>query len=130
MSEVKTGLKGATVLLNALQQEGVDVIFGYPGGVLLPLYDALLDSPIRHVLGRHEQGVVFAADGYSRVSGKVGVCLVTSGPGATNAVTGIANAYSDSIPLVVMTGQVPTGSIGSDSFQEVESPCRLLSILI
>jgi len=120
MSEVKTGLKGATVLLNALQQEGVDVIFGYPGGVLLPLYDALLDSPIRHVLGRHEQGVVFAADGYSRVSGKVGVCLVTSGPGATNAVTGIANAYSDSIPLVVMTGQVPTGSIGSDSFQEVD----------
>ncbi|GAB6151870.1 biosynthetic-type acetolactate synthase large subunit [Desulfosporosinus burensis] len=120
MSEVKTGLKGATILLNALQQEGVDVIFGYPGGVLLPLYDALLDSPIRHVLARHEQGVVYAADGYSRVSGKVGVCLATSGPGATNVVTGIANAYSDSIPLVVLTGQVSTSSIGSDSFQEVD----------
>ncbi|MDO0825446.1 biosynthetic-type acetolactate synthase large subunit [Desulfosporosinus nitroreducens] len=120
MSEEKTGIKGATILLNALQQEGVDVIFGYPGGVLLPLYDALLDSPIRHVLGRHEQGVVFAADGYSRVTGKVGVCLGTSGPGATNLVTGIANAFLDSIPLVVLTGQVSTGSIGSDSFQEVD----------
>ena len=120
MSEEKTGLKGATVLLNALHQEGVDVIFGYPGGVLLPLYDCLADSPIRHVLARHEQGVVFAADGYSRVSGKVGVCLATSGPGATNVVTGIANAYSDSIPLVVLTGQVSTSSIGSDSFQEVD----------
>ena len=120
MSEEKTGLKGATVLLNALHQEGVDIIFGYPGGVLLPLYDCLVDSPIRHVLARHEQGVVFAADGYSRVSGKVGVCLATSGPGATNVVTGIANAYSDSIPLVVLTGQVSTSSIGSDSFQEVD----------
>ncbi|KJR46818.1 Acetolactate synthase large subunit [Desulfosporosinus sp. I2] len=120
MSEEKTGLKGATVLLNALHQEGVDVIFGYPGGVLLPLYDCLVDSPIRHVLARHEQGVVYAADGYARVSGKVGVCLATSGPGATNVVTGIANAYSDSIPLVVLTGQVSTSSIGSDSFQEVD----------
>lgn len=120
MSEEKTGRKGATILLNALEQEGVDVIFGYPGGVLLPLYDALLDSPIRHVLGRHEQGVVFAADGYSRVTGKVGVCLGTSGPGATNLVTGIANAFFDSIPLVVLTGQVSTDSIGSDSFQEVD----------
>lgn len=120
MSEEKTGLQGANILLNALQQEGVDVIFGYPGGVLLPLYDVLLDSPIRHVLGRHEQGVVYAADGYSRVTGKVGVCLGTSGPGATNLVTGIANAYSDSIPLVVLTGQVSTSSIGSDSFQEVD----------
>ncbi|AFQ44704.1 biosynthetic-type acetolactate synthase large subunit [Desulfosporosinus meridiei] len=118
--EEKTGLLGAHILLNALQQEGVDVIFGYPGGVLLPLYDALLDSPIRHVLGRHEQGVVFAADGYSRVTGKVGVCLGTSGPGATNLVTGIANAFLDSIPMVVLTGQVPTSSIGSDSFQEVD----------
>lgn len=120
MSEVKTGLRGATVLLNALYQEGADVIFGYPGGVLLPLYDALLDSPIRHVLTRHEQGAVFAADGYARVSGKVGVCLATSGPGATNLVTGIANAYADSIPLVVLTGQVPTGLLGTDSFQEVD----------
>ena len=120
MSEEQTGLKGATVLLNALQQEGVDVLFGYPGGAVLPLYDALLYSPIRHVLARHEQGVVFAADGYARVSGKVGVCLATSGPGATNLVTGIANAYMDSIPLVVLTGQVPTSSLGTDSFQEVD----------
>ncbi|AET69028.1 acetolactate synthase, large subunit, biosynthetic type [Desulfosporosinus orientis DSM 765] len=120
MSEEKTGLVGATILLNALQEEGVDVIFGYPGGVLLPLYNALLDSSIRHILTRHEQGAVFAADGYSRVTGKVGVCLGTSGPGATNLVTGIANAFLDSIPLVVLTGQVPTGSIGSDSFQEVD----------
>jgi acetolactate synthase-1/2/3 large subunit len=120
MSEEKTGLKGATLLLKAMQQEGVDVIFGYPGGVLLPLYDALLDSPIRHVLTRHEQGAAFAADGYARVSGKVGVCLATSGPGATNVVTGIANSYADSIPLVVLTGQVNTTSLGSDSFQEVD----------
>lgn len=120
MSDEKTGLKGATVLLNALHQEGVDVIFGYPGGAVLPLYDALLESPIRHVLTRHEQGAVYAADGYSRISGKVGVCLATSGPGATNLVTGIANAYSDSIPLVVLTGQVSTSSLGSDSFQEVD----------
>ncbi|WP_088187211.1 biosynthetic-type acetolactate synthase large subunit [Desulfosporosinus sp. FKA] len=120
MSEEKKGLSGAKLLLDALREEGVDIIFGYPGGVLLPLYDAMLDSPIRHVLGRHEQGVVFAADGYARVSGKVGVCLATSGPGATNLVTGITNAYSDSIPLVVLTGQVPTSSLGSDSFQEVD----------
>ncbi|WP_407308503.1 biosynthetic-type acetolactate synthase large subunit [Desulfosporosinus sp. SB140] len=120
MTEEKKGLTGATILLNALQEEGVEIIFGYPGGVLLPLYDAMLDSPIRHVLGRHEQGVVFAADGYARVSGKVGVCLATSGPGATNLVTGITNAFSDSIPLVVLTGQVPTSSLGSDSFQEVD----------
>jgi len=120
LSEEKAGLRGADVLLNALQSEGVDVLFGYPGGVLLPLYDALLDSPIRHVLSRHEQGAVFAADGYARVSGKVGVCLATSGPGATNIVTGVANAYMDSIPLVVMTGQVSTSSLGTDSFQEVD----------
>lgn len=120
MGEVKTGLRGASVLLNALYQEGTDVIFGYPGGVLLPFYDALLDSPIRHVLTRHEQGAIFAADGYARVSGKVGVCLGTSGPGATNLVTGIANAYADSVPLVVLTGQVPTTLLGADSFQEVD----------
>jgi len=120
LSEERTGLNGANVLLEALQQEGVDLLFGYPGGVLLPLYDALLGSPIRHVLTRHEQGAVFAADGYARVSGKVGVCLATSGPGATNLVTGIANAYADSIPLVLLTGQVSTSSLGSDSFQEVD----------
>ncbi len=113
-------LKGATILLEALEKEGVDLIFGYPGGVLLPLYDALLDSPIRHILARHEQGVVHAADGYARVTGRVGVCLATSGPGATNLVTGIANAYMDSIPLVVLTGQVVTTLLGTDSFQEAD----------
>jgi len=120
MSEEITQINGATVLLNALHHEGVDVLFGYPGGAVLPLYDALLDSPIRHVLTRHEQGAVYAADGYARVSGKVGVCVATSGPGATNLVTGIANAYADSIPLVLLTGQVSTSSLGSDSFQEVD----------
>ena len=120
MSKEKKGLRGASVLLDALNQEGVEVIFGYPGAVLLSLYDAFLDSPIRHVLTRHEQGAVFAADGYARVSGKVGVCLATSGPGATNLVTGIANAYADSIPLVILTGQVPTSLLGADSFQEVD----------
>jgi acetolactate synthase-1/2/3 large subunit len=120
MSEGKKELTGATILLEALEKEGVDLIFGYPGGVLLPLYDALLDSPVRHILARHEQGVVHAADGYARVSGKVGVCLATSGPGATNLVTGIANAYMDSIPLVVLTGQVVTGLLGTDSFQEAD----------
>jgi len=113
-------LKGATILLEALEKEGVDLIFGYPGGVLLPLYDALLDRPIRHILARHEQGVVHAADGYARVTGRVGVCLATSGPGATNLVTGIANAYMDSIPLVVLTGQVVTTLLGTDSFQEAD----------
>ena len=120
MNAGKKGLKGATILLEALEKEGVDLIFGYPGGVLLPLYDALLDSPIRHILARHEQGVVHAADGYARVTGKVGVCLATSGPGATNLVTGIANAYMDSIPLVVLTGQVVTTLLGTDSFQEAD----------
>ena len=120
MNAEKKGLKGATILLEALEKEGVDLIFGYPGGVLLPLYDALLDSPIRHILPRHEQGGVHAADGYARVTGKVGVCLATSGPGATNLVTGIANAYMDSIPLVVLTGQVVTSLLGTDSFQEAD----------
>ena len=120
MNEGKKELTGAAILLEALQKEGVDLIFGYPGGVLLPLYDALLDSPIRHILARHEQGVVHAADGYARVTGKVGVCLATSGPGATNLVTGITNAYMDSIPLVVLTGQVVTSLLGTDSFQEAD----------
>ena len=120
MDAENKGLKGATILLESLQKEGVDVIFGYPGGVLLPLYDCLLDSPIRHILVRHEQGGVHAADGYARVTGKVGVCLATSGPGATNLVTGIANAYMDSIPLVVLTGQVVTALLGTDSFQEAD----------
>ncbi|MDR3539548.1 MAG: biosynthetic-type acetolactate synthase large subunit [Desulfosporosinus sp.] len=120
MNEGEKRLNGATILLEALEKEGVDLIFGYPGGVLLPLYDALLGSSIRHILARHEQGVVHAADGYARVTGKVGVCLATSGPGATNLVTGIANAYMDSIPLVVLTGQVVTSLLGTDSFQEAD----------
>ncbi|MHB1653976.1 MAG: biosynthetic-type acetolactate synthase large subunit [Desulfitobacteriaceae bacterium] len=113
-------LTGAEVLLKALAEENVDVIFGYPGGAVLPLYDALLESQIRHILVRHEQAAVHAADAYARVTGRVGVCLATSGPGATNLVTGIANAYMDSIPMVVLTGQVPTHLLGTDSFQEVD----------
>ncbi|MDA8229064.1 MAG: biosynthetic-type acetolactate synthase large subunit [Desulfitobacterium hafniense] len=111
---------GARVLLDALVEEGVNIIFGYPGGAVLPIYDALIDCPIRHVLPRHEQTAVHAADAYARVSGKPGVCLATSGPGATNLVTGIATAYMDSIPMVIVTGQVPTNLLGTDSFQEVD----------
>ena len=111
---------GAKCVLDILVEEGVEVIFGFPGGSVLHLYDALLDSRIRHVLPRHEQGAVHAADAYARASGKVGVCMATSGPGAANFVTGIANAYMDSIPLVVLTGQVSTYFLGSDCFQEVD----------
>ena len=113
-------MNGSEILLQAIEQEGVEVIFGYPGAVLLSLLDALLQSKIRHILVRHEQGAVHAADGYARVSGQVGVVLATSGPGATNLVTGITNAYMDSIPLVLLTGQVPTNLLGSDSFQEAD----------
>lgn len=113
-------LKGAEILLRCLQEEGVDTVFGYPGGAVLPIYDALFESSIRHILGRHEQGVAHAADGYARATGKVGVCIATSGPGATNLVTGIATAYMDSIPLVCFTGQVGTSLIGRDAFQEAD----------
>ena len=113
-------LNGAQILLKVLQEEGVDTIFGFPGGMVIDIYDELENSDIQHILVRHEQGAVHAADGYARTSGKVGVCLVTSGPGATNTVTGIASAYMDSIPLVVITGQVPTHLIGNDAFQEVD----------
>ena len=113
-------MKAAEVILEALKREGVDTIFGFPGGVLLPLYDALYDSDIRHILVRHEQGAGHAADGYARASGKVGVCLATSGPGATNLVTPIANAYMDSVPLVAITGQVSRHLLGLDSFQEAD----------
>src|SRR5207237_6243042 len=101
--------------------EGVDIIFGYPGGVTLPLYDALYDYPIRHVLVRHEQNAAFAAQGYARATGKVGVCCATSGPGATNLVTGLVDAMMDSIPIVALTGQVSTKLIGSDAFQEADT---------
>ncbi len=113
-------LTGAQVLLESLRREGVEVVFGYPGGATIDIYHELPNYPFRHILTRHEQGAVHAADGYARASGKVGVCLVTSGPGATNTVTGIATAYMDSIPLVVFTGQVPTSLIGNDAFQEAD----------
>lgn len=114
-------MTAAKALLQSLQEQGVEVIFGYPGGNILPVYDCLCDFPdIKHILVRHEQGAVHAADGYARVTGRVGVCMATSGPGATNLVTGIANAYMDSIPLVVITGQVSTTMVGTDAFQEVD----------
>jgi len=113
-------ISGAKALIECLGREGVDAIFGYPGGALLPLYDELYDSDIRHILVRHEQCAAHAADGYARATGRVGVCLATSGPGATNLVTGIANAYMDSVPVVAVTGQVPTPMIGNDAFQEAD----------
>ncbi|MEM8590081.1 MAG: acetolactate synthase 3 large subunit [Pseudomonadota bacterium] len=115
-------LSGAEIVLKALTDQGVDVIFGYPGGAVLPLYDALFQqNHIRHILVRHEQGAVHAAEGYARSTGKVGVVLVTSGPGATNAVTGLTDALMDSIPILCLTGQVPTHLIGNDAFQECDT---------
>ncbi|HOK58023.1 acetolactate synthase large subunit [Methanothrix sp.] len=113
-------MTGAEAIIECLRREGVEVIFGLPGGVLLPLYDALYSSELRHILVRHEQAAAHAADGYARATGRVGVCLATSGPGATNLVTGIATAYMDSVPIVAMTGQVNTGLIGKDAFQEAD----------
>lgn len=114
-------MNGARILLECLVQEDVEVIFGYPGGVTLPLYDALYDHPIRHVLVRHEQNAAFAAQGFARSTGRVGVCCATSGPGATNLVTGLVDALLDSIPIVAITGQVTTKLIGSDAFQEADT---------
>ena len=113
-------MNGARILLESLKREGVEVIFGYPGGQVLPIFDALYDFDVKFILTRHEQGAAHAADGFSRATGKVGVCLATSGPGATNLVTGIANAYMDSIPMVAITGQVGTHLIGNDAFQEAD----------
>ncbi len=113
-------LTGAKILIESLKKEGVKVIFGYPGGSVLPIFDVLYDAPIRFILTRHEQGAAHAADGYARATGKVGVCMATSGPGATNLVTGIATAYMDSIPIVALTGQVKTNLIGNDAFQEAD----------
>ena len=113
-------LKGAEIVLQCIRAEGVDLVFGYPGGAIMPLYDALEGSGVRHVLTRHEQGAVFAAEGFARVTGKVGVAMATSGPGATNLVTGIADAKMDSVPLVCITGQVRTAVIGTDAFQETD----------
>lgn len=113
-------LTGAQILFDCLVREGVDVMFGYPGGAILPTYDAMLQFPIRHVLVRHEQGATHMADGYARASGRVGVCMGTSGPGATNMVTGLATAMMDSIPVVAITGQVGTKVLGTDAFQETD----------
>ncbi len=128
-------LTGAQILLESLKQEGVKHIFGFPGGAVIDIYDQIPKYPLQHFLVRHEQGAVHAADGYARSTGKVGVCLVTSGPGATNTVTGIATAYMDSIPLVIFTGQVPTPLIGNDAFQEVDivgisRPCTKHNYLV
>jgi acetolactate synthase-1/2/3 large subunit len=129
-------LTGAEILVRCLQEEGVEHVFGYPGGAVLYLYDELFkQDKVKHILVRHEQAAVHAADGYARSSQKVGVCLVTSGPGVTNAVTGIATAYLDSIPMVVITGQVPTHAIGQDAFQEVDTvgitrPCVKHNFLV
>ncbi|MGH8664182.1 MAG: acetolactate synthase 3 catalytic subunit [Burkholderiales bacterium] len=129
-------ISGAEIVVRCLQQENVDYVFGYPGGAVLYIYDELFkQDKVKHVLVRHEQAAVHAADGYARASGRVGVALVTSGPGVTNAVTGIATAYMDSIPLVVVTGQVPTHAIGQDAFQEVDTvgitrPCVKHNFLV
>ena len=128
-------LSGAQILLESLHREGVEVIFGFPGGAVIDIYDQLPQYPLQHVLVRHEQGAIHAADGYARATGRVGVCLVTSGPGATNTVTGIATAYMDSVPVVIITGQVPTPLIGNDAFQEVDivgitRPCTKHNYLV
>lgn len=131
-----TEMTGADILVNCLVQEGVEIVFGYPGGSVLYIYDALFkQNSIRHILVRHEQAAAHAADGYSRATGKPGVVLVTSGPGVTNTITGIATAYMDSIPMVIITGQVPTSLIGNDAFQEVDSvgisrPCVKHNFLV
>lgn len=135
--ESPVAIPGARILLEALVHEGVDTIFGYPGGAVLHIYDQLaqMQDRLRHVLARHEQGAVHMAEGYAKATGRVGVVLVTSGPGATNAVTGIANAFMDSTPLVVITGQVPRKMIGTDAFQEVDTvgitrPCTKYNYLV
>src|ERR1700680_4296161 len=132
-----TEMTGAEMVIGALADQGVEHIFGYPGGAVLPIYDALFQSQdrVRHILVRHEQGAVHAAEGYARSTGKVGCVLVTSGPGATNAVTGLTDALCDSIPLVVITGQVPTHLIGNDAFQECDTvgitrPCTKHNYLV
>src|SRR5881397_4131903 len=114
-------ITGAQSLVRSLEAVGVEVVFGIPGGAVLPAYDPLLDSKsIRHILVRHEQGAGHAATGYAQATGRVGVCMATSGPGATNLVTPIADAYMDSVPMVAITGQVPSGAIGTDAFQEAD----------
>src|SRR6201999_2712050 len=129
-------LSGAEIVIKALVDQGVDVVFGYPGGAVLPIYDSLFkQNSLRHVLVRQEGGAVHAAEGYARSTGRVGVVLVTSGPGATNAVTGLTDALMDSIPVVCLTGQVPTHLIGNDAFQECDTvgitrPCTKHNYLV
>src|SRR5258706_7197203 len=129
-------LSGADIVIKALVDQGVDVVFGYPGGAVLPIYDALFkQNSLRHILVRHEQGAVHAAEGYARSTGRVGVVMVTSGPGATNCVTGLTNALMDSTPIVCITGQVPTHLIGNDAFQEADvvgitRPCTKYNYLV
>src|SRR3989337_2885727 len=129
-------MSGAEMVIEALADQGVKHIFGYPGGAVLPIYDAIFQQEkVRHILVRHEQGAVHAAEGYARSTGKVGVVLVTSGPGATNAVTGLTDALMDSIPVVCLTGQVPTHLIGNDAFQEADTtgitrPCTKHNYLV
>src|SRR6187551_3480277 len=137
MDRAKTStLTGAEIVVRCLQEEGVEYVFGYPGGAVLFIYDELFkQDKVKHILVRHEQGALHAADGYARSTEKVGVALVTSGPGVTNAVTGIATACMDSIPLVVITGQVPTHAIGQDAFQECDTvgitrPCVKHNFLV
>lgn len=120
VKDLKLKGSGADILIQSLKQQGVEMVFGYPGGAVLPIYDALHRNPIKHILARHEQGAIHAAEGYARVSGKTGVVIATSGPGATNLVTGIADAMLDSLPLVIFTGQVATSVIGTDAFQEAD----------
>ncbi len=136
MGKSKEVLRGAEIFIRALKDEGIKHLFGYPGGAVLHIYDALYkQDDVEHILVRHEQGATHAADAYARATGKPGVVLVTSGPGATNCVTGIATAYMDSSPLVVFTGQVPTHLIGNDAFQEVDAvgvtrPCVKHNFLV
>ena len=135
MATQKT-MTGAGVIIRSLIDQGVEVVFGYPGGAVLPIYDEIFkQNKLRHVLVRHEQGAVHAAEGYARSTGKVGVVLVTSGPGATNAVTGLTDALMDSIPVICLTGQVPTHLIGNDAFQECDTtgitrPCTKHNYLV
>src|SRR5471032_2534388 len=135
-TEATIPITGAEIVLRFLSEEGVEHVFGYPGGAVLYIYDAIFQqNKFQHILVRHEQAAVHAADAYSRSSEKVGVCIVTSGPGVTNAVTGLATAYMDSIPLVIISGQVPTAAIGQDAFQECDTvgitrPCVKHNFLV
>src|SRR5579864_9330682 len=136
LAETGDRMLGARIVLKALAEQGVDVIFGYPGGAVLPIYDEIFkQNKVRHILVRHEQGAVHAAEGYARSTGRPGVVLVTSGPGATNAVTGLTDALMDSIPVVCLTGQVATHMIGNDAFQEADTvgitrPCTKYNYLV